>query len=106
MADATSGTSPGNGSGGSGGAIAGRPPFPVTRLLYAIGYGFLAWFVVHIIFVLAVVQFVMLALNGRCNEELKRFSLTLVQYLWEMMAFITFVRDEQPFPVGPFPKRA
>ena len=108
MTDATSGSSvpPGNGSGTPGGAIPVRPPFPVVRLLCAIGYGLIAWFVVHVIFVLAVIQFVMLALNGRCNEELKHFSLMLVQYLWELMAFITFVRDEQPFPVGPFPKHA
>ena len=83
-----------------------RPPFPLVRLFYSIGYGFIAWFVVHIVFVLAVVQFVVIALNGRANEELKHFSLTLVQYLWELLAFITFVRDEQPFPIGPFPKHA
>ena len=35
-----------------------RPPFPFVRLLYAFGYGLVAWFVVHIIFVLAFVQFV------------------------------------------------
>lgn len=87
-------------------AVSQRPPFPLVRLLYSIGYGFIAWFVLHIVFVLAVVQFVVLALNGRANEELKHFSLTLVQYLWELLAFITFVRDEQPFPIGPFPKHA
>ena len=76
------------------------------RLLYSIGYGFLAWFVLHIVFLLAVVQFVMIAINGRANEELKHFSLTLLQYLWELVAFITFVRDEQPFPLGPYPKHA
>jgi hypothetical protein len=83
-----------------------HPPFPVVRLLYSIGYGFIAWFVLHIIFVLAVVQFVMLAVNGRVNEEVKSFCNTLLQYEWELLAFITFVRDEQPFPVGPFPKHA
>jgi uncharacterized membrane protein YagU involved in acid resistance len=101
MSDASSGNPP---TGAQSGAS--RPPFPAVRLFYSIGYGFIAWLVVHVIFVLAVVQFVMLALNGRLNEELKHFSLTLVQYLWELMAFITFVRDEQPFPVGPFPKHA
>ena len=83
-----------------------HPPFPVVRLLYAIGYGFVAWFVLHILFVLAVGQFVMIAINGKANEELKSFSLTLIQYEWELLAFIAFVRDEQPFPIGPFPKHA
>ena len=83
-----------------------HPPFPAVRLLYAIGYGFIAWFVVHILFFLAVAQFAVIAITGRANEELKQFCLTLVQYLWELLAFITFVRDEQPFPIGPFPKHA
>ena len=54
----------------------------------------------HILFVLAVVQFAMHAINGRPNEELKSFSNTLLQYEWELLAYITFVRDEQPFPIG------
>ena len=83
-----------------------RPPFPFVRLLYAFGYGLVAWFVVHIIFVLAFVQFVMFAINGRANEELKSFCNTLLQYVWELLAYIAFVRDEQPFPIGPFPKHA
>jgi hypothetical protein len=49
---------------------------------------------------------VVIAINGRGNDELKHFCLVLVQYLWELLAFITFVRDEQPFPLGPFPKHA
>jgi hypothetical protein len=83
-----------------------RPPFPLARLIYAIGYGFIAWFVLHVIFVLAAVQFVMIALNGRVHEEIKGFCSSLLQYEWELLAFIAFVRDEQPFPLGPFPKHA
>jgi hypothetical protein len=46
----------------------------------------------------------MLAINGKVNDELKSFTTNLVQYLWEIAAFITFVRDDRPFPIGPFPK--
>jgi|SRR6185437_2504835 hypothetical protein len=83
-----------------------RPPFPVVRLVYSLGYGLIAWFVLHVIFMLAVVQFVMIAVNGRVHEEIRSFCSALLQYEWELVAFITFVRDEQPFPVGPFPKHA
>ena len=81
-----------------------RTPFPGIRLLYAFGFAIIAWFVLWITFLLAVVQFVMFAINGKLNDELKNFSFSLVQYLWELLAFITFVRDDQPFPIGPFPK--
>jgi len=79
-------------------------PFPLARLLCAIGFAFLAWFVLWFLIVVGIVQFVMFAINGRVNEELKGFSLNLVQYLWELLAYVTFVRDDQPFPVGPFPR--
>lgn len=81
-----------------------RMPFPFIRLLYAFAFGILAWLTFGLTLTLAVVQFIVVAITGRVNEELKHFSLNLVQYLWELLAFITFVRDEQPFPIGPFPK--
>ena len=82
-----------------------HPPFPAVRLLYAIGFAVLAWFVFWITLLLGLIQFIHLAVAGRVNEELRAFSVNLVQYLWELLAFITFVRDDQPFPIGPFPKR-
>lgn len=81
-----------------------RTPFPWIRLFYAFGFAIIAWFVFWITFLLAIVQFVMFAINGKLNDELKNFSFSLVQYLWGLLAFITFVRDDQPFPIGPFPK--
>lgn len=83
-----------------------HPPFPAARLLFAIGYGFIAWFVLHVIFVLAVVQFVMVAINGRVHDEIKSFSASLIEYERELLAYITFVQDAQPFPFGAFPKSA
>ncbi|MBS0276324.1 MAG: DUF4389 domain-containing protein [Proteobacteria bacterium] len=83
-----------------------RPPFPAVRLVYAFCYGILAYFVMMILFGLGVIQFALLAINGRVNEELKNFSANLVQYLFELLAFIVFARDEQPFPIGPFPRHA
>ncbi|MBV8799684.1 MAG: DUF4389 domain-containing protein [Alphaproteobacteria bacterium] len=81
-----------------------HPPFPGVRLLYAFAYAILAWFVFWITLLLGLVQFIMLAINGRVNEELRHFCVNLVRYLWELLAYITFVRDEQPFPIGQFPR--
>jgi len=91
---------------GNGSGIHPRSPFPVVRLLYALGYAVIAWFVFWLVLILGLFQFVAILLNGESNAELKAFNFSLVQYLWELLAFITFVRDEQPFPVGPFPKHA
>lgn len=87
-------------------ATPARPPFPAVRLLYAIGFGIVAWFVFIVIVAIAIAQYVVVAIEGRVNDELKHFSVNLVQYLWELMAFIAFLRDELPFPLGPFPKQS
>jgi hypothetical protein len=97
------GTTPSNGN--TSGPIP-HPPFPAVRLLYAVGYAVIAWFVFWLILILGLFQFVVILLNGHSNSELKAFNFSLVQYLWELLAFITFVRDEQPFPIGPFPRHA
>jgi hypothetical protein len=81
-----------------------RTPFPIVRLLYAFGFAILAWLSFWVLVVLSAVQFVVILVTGRVNDELKGFNLSLLQYLWELFAFITFVRDDQPFPIGPFPR--
>ncbi len=93
----------------NGGALTQPPqraPFPLVRLLYAFGFAILAWISFWLLLVLGLTQFVVVLATGRVNDELKTFSLSLLQYLWELFAFVTFVRDEQPFPIGPFPKPA
>lgn len=78
-------------------------PFPLERLLYAVAFAFLAWFVLWVLIVVGVVQFIVFAINGRSNDELRNFSRNLVQYLFDLLGYVTFVRDERPFPFGPFP---
>lgn len=78
-------------------------PFPLERLLFAVGFACLAWLVLWVLIVVGVVQFVVFAINGHSNDELKNFSRNLVQYLLELLGYVTFVRDDRPFPFGPFP---
>lgn len=104
MTDAPpTGAAPANGNGPTG-QPSQHAEFPVVRLLYALGFAVIAWFVFWLIIILGALQFIVLLVNGRANQELKDFNFSLVQYLWELLAFIVFVRDEQPFPIGPFPK--
>ena len=102
MSDTSSSTVPPNPPNGAPPPV--HPPFPVTRLIYAAGFALIAWFVFWAVLILGLLQFVVILINGRTNEELKDFNFSMVQYLWELLAFIVFVRDEQPFPIGPFPK--
>lgn len=81
-----------------------RAPFPWARLLYAIGFAVLAWVMFWLlVLVLAPLFFITLAISGKENEELKRISLRALHYLLELLAFISGVSEEKPFPFGPFP---
>jgi hypothetical protein len=81
-----------------------HPPFPVVRLLYAILFAALLGVALWLVCAAALIQFIVYAINGKVNDELKGFTASLAQYMWELATFITFVRDDQPFPMGPFPK--
>ena len=74
------------------------------RLLYAIGFSFVAWAVFWIILLLALLHYVVIALTGHPNEELRMMSLRAIHYLKELLGFITGALDEKPFPLGPFPR--
>lgn len=81
-------------------------PFSASRLLYSLLFAVIAWFTFWIVLVLAAVQLIAILINNRVSEELRRTSLNVIQYLWELLAYVSCVRDEQPFPVGPFPSYA
>ena len=84
---------------------AGRLPFPWLRLLYAIGFGFIAWVMFWLIALLfAPLHYIVLAITGKPNEELRDMTLRAVHYLVELLVFVTGAGDEKPFPLGPFPK--
>ena len=81
-----------------------RHPFPFVRLLYAAAFAFLAWLVFWFVVILAALQFITRAVMGYSNEELRQFSRNLIAYMQELLGYVSFIRDERPFPFGPFPK--
>lgn len=89
---------------GTAQAKSAREPFPIGRLLYSVIFAIVAWFVFWLVVLLAVLQYVATALSGHVNEELKGISRSVIAYLEQLVAYISLVRDDQPFPFGPFPK--
>jgi hypothetical protein len=73
------------------------------RLLYMLCFWFLGNIAFSLSVFLGVVQFVVILVSGRKNEELRQFSRNLIQFVWECLAFIVFAREEKPFPFGKFP---
>ena len=73
------------------------------RLLYMIAFWFLGHVAFSVAIFLAALQFVVVLITGEKNEELRKFSRNLIQYVWECLAFVIFAREEKPFPLGRFP---
>ncbi|MBI1239917.1 MAG: DUF4389 domain-containing protein [Alphaproteobacteria bacterium] len=83
-----------------------RYGFPWKRLIFAVLFSLIAWFAFWIALGLALIQFIYVAIERRPNEELKAVTRNIAQYLREVFGYITFARDEKPFPFAPFPSGA
>src|SRR5262245_58374735 len=73
------------------------------RVLYMIGYGFIGYFVLMALFIVAVVQAIYTVLSGHRSDEIGSLARNLTVYLTEVMAFVSWASDEKPFPAGKFP---
>ena len=73
------------------------------RFLYMIAFWFLGNPAFSVAIFLGALQFVVVLITADKNEELRKFSRNLIQYVWECLAFVIFAREEKPFPLGRFP---
>lgn len=70
------------------------------RLLYMIAAGFVAWVSFWFVIILAVAQIIYRLAAGHPNEDLRGFTRNMIQYVHDLLAFVTLVRDERPFLFG------
>ena len=59
--------------------------------------------VFFLIYILAVVQWLVALLHGRPNERLLQFGKNLSAYLHQCFDYLTFNTDEAPYPLGAWP---
>lgn len=75
-----------------------------TRLLYMILFAVIFNIAELVILVIVVVQFLFKLFTGKINDELRRLGDTLGAYLHEIVAYLTYHREERPYPFGPWPE--
>lgn len=56
-----------------------------------------------VLFIVALIQFAMVLMNGAPNERLVSFGRSLARYLRQVVNFMTFATDETPFPFNDWP---
>ncbi len=88
---------------GSGGDTKSEDGIGVERVLYMLLYAVLGWVTLWVLLIMAVVQLIVVLVNGKPNKELAGFARNGAQYMFELMAYLGFARDETPFPFGKFP---
>ena len=76
------------------------------RLLFMVAYAIVAYALLWLGIVLAVVQFVLQLVNGEVNNNLKEFVARLIAYFGAVLAFLSFQNNTVPFPFSPFPPPA
>ena len=73
------------------------------RVLYMVGYSFIAYFVLLALFIVAITQALYTLATGHRSDEVGALARNLTVYLTELAAFVSWASDEKPFPAGKFP---
>ena len=74
------------------------------RALYMILFGVIGYAIILFVFFLAVVQFILVVINGQKNENLSQLASRINSYLKQILDFLSFAIDQVPFPFSPLPK--
>lgn len=74
------------------------------RALYMLLFGFIGYFALWAIFLIAIVQLVVVLVAREPNEDLRGFTRNLAEYIKQIAAYLGFVSDVAPCPFSPFPR--
>ena len=73
------------------------------RGLFILVFAVIFYFLVGLIWLLVIFQFVTNVITGALNSNLEQFSTKLTSYALQILNYITYQSEERPFPFSPFP---
>ncbi len=74
------------------------------RLLYMIVFGLLSVLARMVVWVVAVLQFVLVLVTGSDNTNLRDLGQGASKWIYQAFLFVTFNSDEKPFPFSDWPE--
>jgi hypothetical protein len=88
--------------------MGGQPEVPGKRNIWLRGFymllmAFIFEVAITVMFVVAVIQFVLALLNGTANDRLVSLGRNLGRYIRQISNFLTFASEEVPFPFSDWP---
>ena len=72
----------------------------LIRALYMIIFLIISRFVAIAIWFIAIFQFIYALIFGKPNEDVLRFTKSLSEYIKEIVSYVSFNTDQQPWPLG------
>lgn len=73
------------------------------RGLFIIIFAVIFYFLVGIIWLLVIFQFLTKVITGNLNQHLDNFSVGLTEYTLQILNYVTFRSNDRPFPFSPLP---
>lgn len=73
------------------------------RGLFIVIFAIIFYFLIGIILLLVIFQFLTTVITGKLNNQLEKFSGVLTDYALQILQFVTYQSDLKPFPFSPFP---
>lgn len=73
----------------------------LIRLLYMLLYGFVLYLTMSVLALVVIVQFVFALFSGRPNESIRGFSRDLAQFIHQIVLFLSYNSERNPFPFTP-----
>jgi hypothetical protein len=68
------------------------------RILYMILFAVILYLVMMLVTVVVIVQLLFALITGKPNEDVADFASDLTQYVYRIVAFLTYTDDRRPFP--------
>ncbi len=75
----------------------------LERLLYVVLFFFVYSVAEVVLGAVVVIQFGFVLVTGARNENLLRFGASLSRFIYDVFRYMTFNRDDRPFPFQPWP---
>ena len=73
------------------------------RGLFIVIFGVIFYFLIGIVWLLVIFQFITKVITGGLNEQLEKFSTGLTQYALQILNYVTYQYEVRPFPFSPLP---
>lgn len=75
-----------------------------TRLLYMVVFGFLSILARMVVWIVAVLQFLLVLITGKDNGNLRDLGQGASKWTYQTFLFLTFNSDDKPFPFSDWPE--